>query len=164
MIRELLSDVAVVPETLRHTGNDLLHRIRGAQDDLRRRRADARRWVHARAHAVRNEGETRWFDLQVEAIDQGRKLLERAAEVPALQPVQEPAQRWFDALQGALLAPAMDDYDALAVRDVIKGLYLVDHLGLLRIRRHEAQHKNRKTILDAIQRELEKRERQASLS
>ena len=35
--------------------------------------------------------------------------------------------------------------------------------GLLRIRRHEGQHKNRKTILDAIQRELEKRERQAAV-
>jgi hypothetical protein len=162
MIRELLSDAAVVPETLRHTSADLLHRIQHAQDGLRRRRDDARRWVSARAHAVRTDGEARLFDLQVGAIDQGRKLLERAAEVPALQPVQAPAQRWFAALQSALLAPAMEDYDALAVRDVLKGLYLIDHIGLLRIRRHEAQHKNRKTILDAIQRELEKRERQAT--
>jgi hypothetical protein len=162
MIRELLTDVAVVPETLRHTSADLLHRIQHAQDGLRRRRDEARRWVNARAHAVRTDGESRLFDLQVEAIDQGRKLLERAAEVPALQPVQAPAQRWLDALQAALLAPAMEDYDALAVRDVLKGLYLVDHLGLLRIRHHEALHKNRKTILDAIGRELEKRDRQSA--
>lgn len=181
MLDKLLSDVrnvqTLVPDVVAAQGARIataVAQIPGVADvaattaSLRERRDDARRWVQGRAYALRTDGEARLFDLSLKALDAGRTLLDQAAAAPQLAPVlapiEGPARAFLDRLASAATTPSVAGYDDLAVRDVLKTLHALSHADLLRVRHHESTNKNRKTILDALQRELDKRVRVAATS
>ena len=52
----------------------------------------------------------------------------------------------------ALTQPAIEGYDELNVREVGEALSALNAWGLQKVRRYEEAHKNRKTVLGAIER------------
>jgi hypothetical protein len=181
MLDKLLSDVRTLPQWVPSLVGEQSNRLASAVSQipvvaevvattasLRERRAEARRWVQGRAYTLRTDAESRAFDLSLKALDAGRTLLDQASATPQLAPVigtvEGPARAFFDRLTAAATTPSVAGYDELAVRDILKTLHALSHPNLLRVRHHEAGNKNRKTILDAIQRELDKRARVAATS
>ena len=160
MLRNIVKTAQMIPHEIQLRGEAAIEQY--APQALLQRRDEARSWVRTSTHTARTQGADRLFDLQLRALTSGRHLVERAATVPGLRRVEEPARKLIDSIEAAALTPSMKDYDNLPVRDIMKALYTYDHLELLRIRHHESSHKNRKTVLDAIQKELDKRERIAT--
>ncbi len=139
MFDKWISGVSEAPERLRTRGTHLVARARH------------------QAFLVRTGGQERIWTLHTTALAEVEDLLGRTAELPVVGRVTMPVERLVaDRLEASLAVP-LADYDALnakTVRAVVKGL---DHLGLLRVRRYETEHKARKTVLDAVEKELEKR-------
>ncbi|HMV65257.1 MAG TPA: hypothetical protein PKA64_00305 [Myxococcota bacterium] len=162
MLREWIADVRTVPEKVISRGADLLGRLQEAPAELSSRRDAARSWLRRRAAAARINGEDRLWDLQVAAIARAEQVIERGRATPGLERVAAGAEGLLRTVEQSTLAPPIEGYDACSVRDVLKTLHTFDRLQLRRIQHYEAEHKNRKTILDAIRKELERRERQAS--
>ena len=144
MIRERLREVQQVPHRLATRGEE------------------AREWVLRRVSGAREHSEQRLWTLQMSALEGASELIDRASKVPVLERVVPNARDLLTAVEKASTAPPMVDYDDLNVRKILGSLHTFDRLGLLRIQHHEAAGKNRKTILDAIQRELDRRIRLAA--
>lgn len=144
MIRERLREVQQVPHHLATLSEG------------------AREWALRRVSGAREQSEQRIWTLQMSALEGASNLIDRAAKVPALERVIPNARDLLTAVEKATTAPPMADYDELNVRKILGSLHTFDRLGLLRIQHHEAAGKNRKTILDAVQRELDRRIRLAA--
>jgi hypothetical protein len=71
--------------------------------------------------------------------------------------VARPASDFVHARIEAVLRPDVDGYDELNARDVANALDALDHIELLKVRRYEAAHKNRKTVLAAVDKALDRR-------
>lgn len=144
MIRERLREVQQVPQRLVTRGGE------------------AREWVLRRVSGVREQSEQRLWTLQVSALAGASDLIDRAAKVPALERVIPNARDLLEAVEKVASTPPIADYDELNVRKILGSLHTFDRLGLLRLQRHETAGKARKTILDAVQRELDRRLRVAA--
>ncbi|MCB9680469.1 MAG: hypothetical protein H6733_03285 [Alphaproteobacteria bacterium] len=144
MIIDRIRDVQKVPEVLTARGKE------------------ARKWVRQRVFEVREQGETSLWKLHLNALERANELVGRAADVPVLDKVGTRTKSLLDVVEKVTTHPPLEDYDNLSVRKVMSHLHELDRFGLLRIARYEAAHKNRKTILDAIEREEVRRARLAA--
>jgi hypothetical protein len=144
MIREVIRDVQSVP------------------GKLAQHRDDARKWVRKQVWQAREQGETSLWKLHLQALERAGELVERASELPVLEKVGPNAKGLLQAVEKVTTAPPFPDYDELNVRKIMGSLHELDRFGLLRVQRHEQSHKNRKTVLDAIEREVERRARLAA--
>jgi hypothetical protein len=159
MLENLIQDVQGVPTRLRTGGARLLSRIQAAPVRLAKGRSDAEKWVQTRTAGLRAAGETRAWELQVSAIEQAGTLFQRGEELPVIGGIAHRASELLKSVEMTALAPPIEGYDDCSVRDVLKVLHTIDRIGLLRLTRYEASHKNRKTILDAARKELDRREK-----
>lgn len=116
----------------------------------------ARRWLWD----AREAATTKAFDLNVKALERADTLASRAGSV-AGERAERTVHSVVDVLQKITIEPPVPGYAEMNVREAMNALRDVDRYGLLRIRRFEAAHKNRKTVLDAIQREVDRRARLA---
>jgi hypothetical protein len=162
MLASLLQDVQTVPDRLRDESQRLFHRIQATPARVAARRDAARQWVTRRALGLRFAGEDRVWSLQLSAIEQANALLARSGALPAVGGLARRAGELLKSVEASALAPPIEGYDEASVRDVMKVLHTLDRLGLMRVQRYEASAKNRKTILDAVRKELERRERVAA--
>lgn len=144
MIRDMLRDVQNVPERIATT------------------RKEATRWVRNRVYQAREQGETSLWTMHLKGLETASELLERTHDVPVLDTVGTNAKGLLEAVEKATTTPPLADYDELNVRKVMSSLRDLDRFGLLRTAHHERSHKNRKTILDAIEREMDRRARLAA--
>lgn len=162
MIANLLTDVRDVPNLVRSTQERLREELRTRAERLAETPDEARRWVRRSAHTVSTRGADRLWTLHVNALEGAGHLLDKVADQPALERLEKPARELLANIEGATTRPPVEGYDELNVREIRAKVHEVDHLGLLRIRHYEAAHKARKTVLDAIAREFEHRERVAN--
>lgn len=140
---------------------DIVRDVRELPTRLAEGREQARRWVKRRVTEARAQGEDNLWKLHLVALDRGRELVDRAGGVPVLDKVAPNARDLLQAVEKATLLPPLPEYDELNVRKIIGSLHALDRLGLMRVRHWESEHKARKTILDAVERELERRQRYA---
>lgn len=127
------------------------------------RRDQARRWVKERVYQAREQGETGLWNLHLQALDRAGSLVGKAETVPVIGGrLATDARTLLDRVERTTTAPPLADYDELNVRKVMAALRDLDRFGLLRLQRYEASHKSRKTILDAVDREVERRARLAA--
>lgn len=143
-IREVLSEVQAVPAR------------------VAARRDEARKWVKGQVWTAREQGTTGLWKLHLQALERASELVDRAASLPVLEKVGPSAKSLLETVEKATTTPPMEGYDELNVREIMKGLHELDRFGLLRVQRHETAGKHRKTVLDAIEREVERRARLAS--
>ena len=140
----------------------IISKLREVPERLATRRQDARRWVKKTVFDAREQGETGLWELGLTAIEQANHLIDRAEKLPVLDRVSDDARGFLASIEKATTHPPLEDYDTLSVRKVMAQLRDLDRFGLLRIARYEAANKNRKTILDAIERETGRRARLAA--
>ena len=82
-------------------------------------------------------------------------VLDGLATLGRVLPFAEQLERkaaTFTDLESKLHRPGIEDYDELNVRQVSDALEGLDAWELTKVRRYEEQHKNRKTVLGAIER------------
>ena len=130
---KFIDDIKTAPERLAEGGSAL--------------RTAARK----RVHTLRRDSEQRLFRLRVEALERAEGLAERSGIAPL--------ERLVTRRLTAFTTPPIAEYDSLNVKQVTGALREAIYVDLLRVRRWEETHKNRKTVLSAVERELEKRER-----
>lgn len=159
MLREWFSEARAVPVKVMSRGAELIGRLQEAPSELSSRKQAAQSWLRKRAHAARVSGEDRLWDLQIAALARAEGVIERGRGLPGMERVAASAEGLLRSVEQSTLAPPIEGYDACSVRDVLKTLHTFDRIALRRIQHYEAEHKNRKTILDAIRKELERRER-----
>lgn len=166
MIRDVFQTVSTnvreVPTRLaqfKGQAEDLSKQVLGQAGGLSKQ---AQAWVKARAWEVQTTSEDNLWTLNLEALATAGKLVERAGAVPVLDRVGGNAKELLATWEKATLAPPIAGYEDANVREIVGGLHALDRLGLLRVRHWETAHKARKTVLDAVERELERRSRWAS--
>lgn len=136
-------------------------RVRELAERLEGRRRQAEHVARGAAFDARAHAEDKLWSLNLGALSRVHELLDRAAIVPGLDTVRPRLRELVATWESATTRPPVAGYDEQNVRAVLHDLHTHDRLGLLRIRHWEAAHKNRKTILDAVDRELERRARYA---
>lgn len=123
------------------------------------RRHKLREAALRRVHALRLDGAQRFFDLQVDTLQNVEKLLDDAPELPVVSRVTGAAGRLVHKGLTAVRTPPIPGYDELNVKQVNEHLDELGYLDLLKVRRYEQAHKARKTVIDGIDRELARRGR-----
>jgi len=136
-------------------------RVREVTERIEGRRQQAERLVRGAAFDARAQAEDKLWSLNLKALSRAHELLDRAAVVPGFDTVRPKVRDLVATWETTTTQPPVAGYDEQNVRAILHDLHAHDRLGLLRIRHWEAAHKNRKTILDAVDRELERRQRYA---
>jgi hypothetical protein len=136
-----------LPPALRHDGEMWI-------DEARSRAGDARK----AARRLRTDGELRAFDAGIDVLDRVEATLARGRDVPVVGAIVPRAAAWLHAGQERLVSMPVEGYDTLNVKQVAERIADLSRLDLLRVRHHERAGKNRKTVLEGIQRELTRRE------
>ena len=107
------------------------------------------------AHTVRLRGQLRLWSLQADGLDRAQAAL--AAAPARLDPLARPLKSAVEDRYAHLVEPPIADYDSLGVKKVDGALRELDLIGLERVARYEASHKDRITVLRAVERERERR-------
>jgi hypothetical protein len=161
MISNLLHDARIVPESVRATGDRIRSELDQTAEKLDARRQAARRWIKRSAFLAGTRGADRLWQLHLDALHGAEVLLDKAPVSPLVEKVTTNVREALSNLEGITTRPPIEGYDDLNVREIRQALHDLDHLGLLRLKRHEQTHKARKTVLDAVDREFEHRVRVA---
>lgn len=154
MIRDLVTNA--VPEPIRARGATVIRNLNDAPAELRQRGKAARDWVRSRVTQARNDGEERLWTLQLHALEGAGKFVRRVETLPALERVGSAASDVLENLEREATRPPIANYNDLGVRNIIPELRELGLVGLLKVKRAEEAGKQRKTILDAIDREMER--------
>lgn len=126
----------------------------------RRLQSDGARLVGAartRARVARGRGEEEAFTRGTAALERLESWLNDRRDVPGLARVAPRAGEWVHEGLARVTALPIADYDTLSAKDAVRALRELPRVDLLRVRRHEQAGKARKTVLDAIGRELARR-------
>lgn len=137
----------------------LIDEIRSAPERLADRGTQMRRRARQRMHEMRLGSEERLFTFRLDTLERMGDLLGRAPEWPGLGRVADAAERIVHERLDAFTHPPIAEYDQLNVKEIGQAVYELAYVDLLRVRRWEETHKNRVTVMRAVERELEKRER-----
>ncbi len=113
--------------------------------------------VRRQARTLRAQGEVAAFDAGVDTLARVQAALAKGHDLPIVAGVLPRAEAILAAGQERLTSVTIPDYDAMNVKQVVAKLDTLPRFELLRVRRHEMAGKRRKTILDAVQRELLRR-------
>ncbi len=125
-------------------------------EDLKQRGEQLMAQARHRAHLARGEGRERLFLVEAEALERLDGLLEAASELPVVGPrLATPVARVVQTTVERRTLPALEGYDELNAKAAARAVRELDHLGLIKVRRHEAANKGRKTVLDAVERQLQ---------
>ena len=161
MIFSMMDNVRGMPGRVAARGNDIRRTLDEQQARLTETRTEYIRWFRRRVYDARESGETQLWNLHVQTLEAANQLLENTPEHPVLERVGRSARDLVEAVERATTHPPIEGYVELNVRQVMSEIRDLDRFGLLRVHRFESAHKNRKTILNAITRELERRARLA---
>jgi hypothetical protein len=137
----------------------IIDEIRSAPERIADRGTQMRRKARQRMHAMRLGSEERLFTFRLDTLERFEDLLGRAPEWPGLGRVADAAEKLVHERLAAFTQPPIATYYALNVKEIGQALDTLAYVDLLRVRRWEETHKNRVTVVRAVERELEKRER-----
>ena len=108
------------------------------------------------AREIRATGEVRWWTFETQTLEALEGVFGRVQEVPGLGRVWTPLFRVLRARLDEVTAMPIAEYDTLSAKRAAKALRPLDRLELLRVRRYEVANKNRKTVLDGIERSFDR--------
>lgn len=129
--------------------------LKTAPDALRERQRALVLQLRHRAHIVRGTGRERIFEVEADALRRLGDLLEAADALPLSERWVEGAEKIVDDALTNLTTPEIDGYDALNAKTAAKAVRSVDDwVELVRVRRYEIDHKNRKTVLQVVDSKL----------
>ncbi len=126
----------------------------------RRLQSDSARWMgvaRTRARVVRGRGEEEAFTRGTDALERLESWLNERRDVRGFARVVPRAEELVHEGLVRVTALPIEGYDAMAAKDVGRAVRDLPRVDLLRVRRHELAGKARKTVLDAVERELLRR-------
>ena len=131
-------------------GEQLRSRRDAVVRDARERIGRARGEVEV----ARREGALRLWTWETEALTLAHERLGGVSE--RLEPVVDPLRRAVDHRLEAVVRVPVEGYDAMNARTAADAVRSLDLVDLARVERHERAHKDRKTVLAAIERVRER--------
>ncbi len=130
--------------------------IESAPEKLSSQRKQLVDTVRHRAAVARGEGHSRFWNAETRALEGAADLLDKGKSLPVLKLVVPTAERLVQSrLDHVTELPVIEfsEMNAKAAARAVRGL---DWVELLRVRRFEVAGKERKTVLDAVDKELGK--------
>ena len=131
-------------------------RIREVPQRLATRRRRLVASLRHRAHVARGESEERLWRMETSALEGVVDLLGNLDDLPVMGRVVPGAERLVGQALDQVTAVPVEGYADLNAKTAAKAVRGLSRVALLRVQRFEAGHKDRKTVLDAIDRELDK--------
>ena len=160
---DILENLKSAPQRLREAPEKLKEapeKLKEVTEKLLARREEVSDRLTTRVKHLREGGEERLWELEQGALERGGDLLERVQDVPVVSRVvptaDEKRKQWLE----AITTPPIADYDALNAKNAANAVRGLSRMDLLKVRRYEAAHKDRKTVYGAVDKELEKLSRQ----
>jgi hypothetical protein len=135
----------------------LWDRIQNAPTKLAERKNDLSN--RARLRIVRTQGDSqeRLWQFGVVALERAENALDSADSLPVISKITDKGSELIQGRLDATTGLSIDSYDELTAKQAIRAIQALDNrLDLARVRRYEANHKGRKTVLGAIERAVAK--------
>ncbi|MDP6933675.1 MAG: hypothetical protein QGG40_12205 [Myxococcota bacterium] len=162
MLENLVEQLRSAPDRLRSEADRLrveADRLRAEAnrlvEDADKLRTDATSVARQRVEVVVGDGQEQLWLLETRALQAMDELLGRAVvEWPVVKDAAEEAEKLVTERLDGILAVPVVDYADLNARKAMAAIKDLGRVDLLRVRRFEAENKNRKTVLAAIDREL----------
>jgi len=127
-------------------------RLRDVSSRIQSQRTEMVRSARHQVHLARGESQERFWRLEHQALDLMDSVLDRAEDLPGAGRVTEPLERLVQQRRDVVLSNPVGDYDVLNARSAATRVRDLGWVELLQVERHEAERKNRKTVIDAIAR------------
>lgn len=104
-----------------------------------------------RVRTLRGTAQTRRFHVSTTTLDTADKAIDRVRQIPVVGLFWIPAERFVEWRLDAWTDPKIEDFESLNAKKTIAAVKdLDDRYALLGARYREANTKNRKTVLAAI--------------
>ena len=141
MINQWLEDLKAAPE-----------RLAEQRSKLSTKRTEFTHNARLRAHTVRGDGVEVLFSFRATALEHVGSALGKAADVPVLSKITDPAAKLVQDRLAEYTSPNIDEYDAQNAKTVIAAIKQISsRTQLAAVRRYEAAHKARKTVIGAVE-------------
>lgn len=112
--------------------------------------------VRHRAHVARGEGHSRLWETQTRTLERGVELLGKGKDMPVVKLVAPSAERFMQSRLDHVTELPVESFDTLNAKTAAKAVRGLGWVELLRVRRFEEATKSRKTVLEAVGRELDR--------
>lgn len=112
--------------------------------------------VRHRAAVARGEGHSRFWNAETRTLENAVDLLDRSKDLPVVKLVVAPAERIVKSRLDHVTELPVAEFATLNAKDAARAVRGLDWVELLRVRRFEAANKGRKTVLDALAKELDR--------
>lgn len=161
MISKVVEDIKKAPESIKNAPQAFSARKESLQDDLQAQKKQLQEKGEAllskaklQLKSAKHHSQERWWNLETSALEAAEGFLGKADETVLA--------KWANGLEDlvtkrldAVTLPAIENIESLNAKDTIKALKGLDWLELLKVARYEQLTKDRKTVLQAVEAELE---------
>jgi len=161
MISKVVEDIKKAPESIKNAPQAFNARKEALHGDLQAQKKQLQERGEAliskaklQIKTAKNSSQERWWTLETNALEAAEGFLGKADETVLA--------KWANGLEDlvtkrldAVTLPSVENYDLLNAKDTIKALRGLDWLELLKVARYEQLTKDRKTVLQAVEAELE---------
>ena len=161
MITKVVEDIKSAQESIRNAPKVLNEKKEALQESLTEQRNDLQERVNAlverlrrQVTAVRNNGQERVWTFETNALEAVEGMLSKGDDT-RLEKLTSSLEDLVTRRLDAVTVPRIESYDELNAKDSIKALRGLDWLDLLKVARYEELTRNRKTVLQAVERTLE---------
>jgi len=104
-----------------------------------------------RVRRARHAGSDRLWSLRVQALERADDALDRVDELPAVGRVASAAATLVERRLEQLSTVPFDGWSELNAKKAIRAVKELDRTALRAARLHESRHKDRKTVMAAIE-------------
>ena len=126
-------------------------RIKNAQGQIVDQADEIIHLARHKVNVVKGEGAERLWHFENQALDWVEDVLDRT-DVPGVDKVREPVGKFVDQARENVTANPVEGYNELNARAAAAAVRDLNHVDLLKIEKIESATKNRKTVIEAIER------------
>ena len=160
VINKVVEDIKSAQESIRKAPKALNEKKEALQESLTEQRNDLQVRVNAlverlrrQVTAVRHNGQERVWSFETNALEAVEGMLSKGDDT-RLEKLTSGLEDLVTRRLDAVTAPRIENYDDLNAKDSIRALRGLDWLDLLKVARYEELTRNRKTVLQAVERAL----------
>ena len=161
VITKVVEDIKSAQESIRNAPKALSEKKDALQESLTEQRNDLQERLNAlverlrrQVMAMRNSGQERVWNFETTALEAIEGMLAKGDDTP-IEKLTSSLEDLVTRRLDTVTAPRIENYDALNAKDSIRALRGLDWLDLLKVARYEELTRNRKTVLQAVERALE---------
>ena len=161
MITKVVEDIKSAQESIRNAPKALSEKKDALQESLSEQRNDLQERLNAlierlrrQVMAMRNSGQERVWNFETTALEAVEGMLAKGDDTP-IEKLTSSLEDLVTRRLDVVTAPRIENYDALNAKESIRALRGLDWLDLLKVARYEELTRNRKTVLQAVERALD---------